>query len=901
MNRQILLTLLLIILLIMPTATAVYFEELSTPLPKEVPQEILVHVTDEIHNQIQQTLQEKIPFRYKIPIIGTILKRVSPPIVPTSLINDQGVTIGETSFDSLLEKHGVIRIEPVMTKPEKNDAQTARDRKEITTQSEQIPTVLKFTLRETTESVIQDLEKHPGVRYAETNKLYYSHFIPNDPLFSQQWAHALTQATEGWDSTQGNTNVVIAIIDTGVDYSHEDLRENMMGDCQQGCPEGTGTDLVNVNEILYFLLGFRFYDEEDYHTPDNEPRDYHGHGTHVAGIAAAHTNNNIGVSGVCPECKIMPIRAGFATDHFLLGAQGVMDSASIAPAILYATDNDADIISMSFGGKSSNTVQNAIQYAHSQGVIMVAAAGNDAQDAVSYPASSFFVIAVTAVSHKDTRPPYANYGVLVNIAAPGGDNTEDTGIVSTVPQEGILGNEEGYAALQGTSMAAPYIAGVIGLMLSQDQTRTPDDIKEMLIHSIDSPAETENYIGRGRVNIQKAVTSPGPSRATAMITKPLLNEVITTDTYVVEGLALGSSYTLSKGVGLYPKEFQEVQTGTKNTLGEIGTVRFTTSGIHTLRLRVMDTEGITKEVYRRFSVEGIVEPRGEEIPADFNNDGAVDALDYALLETCFTGLLPDHDPLCGKADLTKDGSLDLEDYTLFREQITNPAFTLPALECREHSDCETNECLELNTIGGVCRIRNPEGGPTLVNIVSGYGQDHNVFISPLSENTLFDRFIIQLNEPAQFVFGSVKITNKNDFTTPEGNAFGIIKESFESKPRVSSVLHLGEGFFFVQLTERIPVQEWTHIVLGMQSTTTGIQTHIDFDIAHLPSDVNQDGTVNIKDATAFATVFAQKQKEFADINGDNEVNIKDATSFGQTFRGEGGSLQWNTAHLPERI
>jgi thermitase len=368
------------------------------------------------------------------------------------------------------------------------------------------------------EEAVDKLKESPDVEYAEPNHLATIHYIPNDPLYPQQWAHQKTQAELGWDIQRGDPNVVIAIVDTGVDYNHEDLAANIWRDAE-GNP---GKDFVDIDTAAYIAAGYTLVEGEDYTGIDNDPSDYFGHGTHCAGIAGAVANNNKGVAGVCHNCKIMPVRAGFAIRY---GGRetGALEYDDIGNAIKYAADNGAKVISMSFGGPDSTQLKDTVDYAYSQGVTLVAAAGNGATDQKMYPAGYDNVIAVAATASDDSKSYYSNYGSWVDIAAPGGDKDKDSMILSTVPKAGTLSDPSGYKALQGTSMACPYVAGVASLVLSRHPEFINSDVDMIMSVAADDIGE----IGYGRINVYKAIRVDNPAELpTAAITFPTSGNII---------------------------------------------------------------------------------------------------------------------------------------------------------------------------------------------------------------------------------------------------------------------------------------------------------------------------------------------------------------------------------------
>jgi len=271
------------------------------------------------------------------------------------------------------------------------------------------------------EGVLRFYRQQEFIEYAEPNHVYRAlDFIPNDPNWNNQWALQKVQMPKAWEISQGRSEVIIAVLDTGVDYTHPDLASKVIQD-----------------------------KDYDFINNDNDAMDDHGHGTHVAGTAAAATNNGIGIAGVCPQCRILPIK--------VLDSQGFGSDATVAQGINYAVNQGAKIINLSLGGAScSETLAQAINGAFEKGVLIVAASGNSGKKTtMMYPAASPRVIAVGATDQNDGETTYSQRGPGLDVLAPG------EGIVSTVPLNG-------YGSLSGTSMAAPHVAGVAGLLWSRN-------------------------------------------------------------------------------------------------------------------------------------------------------------------------------------------------------------------------------------------------------------------------------------------------------------------------------------------------------------------------------------------------------------------------------------------------
>ena len=274
----------------------------------------------------------------------------------------------ENEKEQIQEK--IKRQEELIARLEKRKARAAGGQKE-TSNLENIYLLKTQGADSDMSGMVEDYKENSAVEYAEPNYIVRVNMVPNDPDYSKQWAHQNTKAESGWDITTGSSDVVIAIIDSGVDYNHEDLKDNIWKDAD-GNP---GKDFVDISTGDYTKVGFELLSGEDYTGTDSDPADYLGHGTHVAGIAAAKGNNSLGVAGVCYDCKIMPVRAGFAIKN-KGETLGGLENDDIANAITYAADNGANVINLSYGGASSEIVKEVIDYAYNdKGAIIIAAAG----------------------------------------------------------------------------------------------------------------------------------------------------------------------------------------------------------------------------------------------------------------------------------------------------------------------------------------------------------------------------------------------------------------------------------------------------------------------------------------------------------------------------------------------
>ena len=286
---------------------------------------------------------------------------------------------------------------------------------------------------------------------------------PNDPYYSKQWNLHNINIEGAWTQTKGK-DITVAVIDTGITRVR---------------------DLVETE----FVPGYDFVNDRVEADDDN------GHGTHVGGTIAQSTNNSYGVAGIAYEAKLMPLK--------VLSDYGGGTVADIAEAIKFAADNGADVINMSLGGGGeSHLMKDAIEYAHRKGVVIIAAAGNENQNSASYPARYPYVIGVSALGPDGERAPYSNFGAGVDISAPGGSDA------GKILQETIDPENKGvgvFMGFQGTSMAAPHVAGVAALVKASG-VKEPDEILEVLKQSARTVQDDGlNYYGAGLLNADAAV------------------------------------------------------------------------------------------------------------------------------------------------------------------------------------------------------------------------------------------------------------------------------------------------------------------------------------------------------------------------------------------------------------
>jgi hypothetical protein len=299
-------------------------------------------------------------------------------------------------------------------------------------------------------TIARRLAQISGVRFVERNRdrmrttaLHAAEAVPTDPLWPKQWGPALIGAPAAWTVTMGSPRVVIAVLDTGIDFSQPDLRGALV----------PGYDFVHG---------------------DNDPSDDNGHGTRTAGIVGARADNGLGIAGVCPRCSIMPVK--------VTNANGSASWLDVASGIAWATDHGASVISMSLGGGPSDAVAAAIRYAQSKGVLVVAAAGNGGSSQPFYPAADPGVLSVAGTAKTGGLYSWSNYGSWVDVAAPGCDTTTFVG--------------DGFGQFCGTSASTPVVAGLAGLARSYSPTSSAETIE----HAIVSSAHQVPGVADGRVD-----------------------------------------------------------------------------------------------------------------------------------------------------------------------------------------------------------------------------------------------------------------------------------------------------------------------------------------------------------------------------------------------------------------
>lgn len=356
--------------------------------------------------------------------------------------------------------------------------------------------VLPVPANETLGSFIAKLKADPNVLSAEPNSIVRASFNFTDPVAGQQYYLGANYVNLGnaLDITQGSNNTVIAVLDTGVTLGHDDLDDNLWDDPDSPGVHGA-TMRLDWNGDGDCLDPDVFFGPEM--CPNSTPNDDNSsdntyHGTRVAGVIAAETNNGLDVSGVCPNCEIMAVK--------VLNSEGYGTEESIVDGIIFAVDSGADIINMSLGGPTGSAAEEAaVNYAYNNGVLVVAASGNClgcTPCAINYPAAFPNVISVGATDNSNELADHFSCGVgPLDLVAPG------DGIRTLTNTENTTDN------IDGTSFASPIVAGVAGLMLSLDPSLTPSQITRHLNYNADDLGSSgyDTTFGFGRVDALNAL------------------------------------------------------------------------------------------------------------------------------------------------------------------------------------------------------------------------------------------------------------------------------------------------------------------------------------------------------------------------------------------------------------
>lgn len=407
-------------------------------------------------------------------------------------IHELAKFLGVKKSKSLFRKHL-----KTQKKDNKKFSKKKRIRQEILRKSS-IKQMFKLTFETTDdmENIARQFMNNAEVEFAEPNYYLEAFITPNDPNYSSQWHLPSIDCPAGWSITTGSAQVIVAVIDSGTRRTHEDLASKLW------INPGDSTVDSNDND------GNGYEDDIngwDFVNNDNNPNDGYGHGTRVAGIIAAHTNNSKGVAGVDWGAKIMTLRA--------LNNDGKGTIEDIVDSIYYCMNNNADVINMSLGTISySSSLDQACNSAYRANIVLVAAMGNNGSSTVYYPAGLSEVIGVGATNSSDERASFSTYGSgsqITELVAPGVDIYSTTMLTDSA--YGYMGASQSMPS--GTSFSAPQVAGLASLLLAKEPTMKPAEIRErMHTTAIDLGTHgPDKYYGFGKISIKNALENFQPS------------------------------------------------------------------------------------------------------------------------------------------------------------------------------------------------------------------------------------------------------------------------------------------------------------------------------------------------------------------------------------------------------
>ncbi len=450
---------------------------------------------------------------------------------------------------------------------------------------------------------LNQIQNDQSIDYVQQANVYKIDSIPNDSLVSQQWALQKIRAFDAWNITEGSDSIIIGIIDTGIDYLHPDLKNKIYINPGETGKDKNGNDKRSNgidddnNGYIDDYMGWNFVDTRntalDTSTNNsgwnNNPMDENGHGTFIAGIIGAETNNLIGIAGAAPKVKLLNVRA--------FDANGYGQEDDVASAILYAVMMGAKVINMSFGDTQfSYVLRDVIRYAYNKGVVLVASSGNSGDDQPHYPSGYTEVISVGNSTEDDNVASSSSFGSRLDLVAPGTD-------ILTTDKDG------GYSEVSGTSASAPFVSAAAGLLLSLGNFSN-DEIKQILkttADDIDAPG-WDIHSGAGRLNLFNALNAAVPSIVKFNSPKQdLATNKDTLNIYATILSAYFSSYSLYFGTGIDPNSWTTLTNGVQyqaenRDIFNLNLINLPDTS-YCLRLVINFTTGRSSEERVNFSIE----------------------------------------------------------------------------------------------------------------------------------------------------------------------------------------------------------------------------------------------------------------------------------------------------------
>lgn len=447
--------------------------------------------------------------------------------------------------------------------------------------------LIRFPKGQALEPLQRRYERHAAIAAVETNRFNQlcAETAPNDPNYTEQWNLNLLNMPRAWQIERGKPHVTVAVVDSGIATQHPEFRLQLwenIGEIPQNGIDDDGNGYVDDRNGWDFSDAPTLLGSGDWTERDNAPEDEGGHGTHVSGIIAAKTNNGIGIAGIAQNCRLMPIRASFK-----FGGGTYIQNDDAAAAIVYAADNGASIINMSWGDTvRAFIIEDAIEYAYNRGCVLVSAAGNSAASGSYYPAGLKTVISVAGLGRERQMWAGSNFGATISIAAPAEE------ILSTA-----LNGE--YRKRSGTSMAAAHVSGVAALVLSANPHATNTEVQEKLITTA-NPLFITELVGAGSLDAHAALAASTPFIAQINTERTFQHAIEKIEIFGSASGAEFTAYWLEYGIGEIPNlwfPLGAVQTEPKlNACLHEWDTSTLAEGRYTLRLSVKLVGGDIKRV-----------------------------------------------------------------------------------------------------------------------------------------------------------------------------------------------------------------------------------------------------------------------------------------------------------------
>ncbi len=542
--------------------------------------------------------------------------------------------------------------------------------------------------------LIRAMEAKPEIEYAEQVPIHKTTLTPNDlggnsTSGTGQWHLWKIQAQQAWDISTGNPNIVVAIVDDAVKINHPDLAPALW--VNPGEIPGNGID-DDGNGYVDDVNGYDVADNDPNPLPNNNQM---SHGTHVAGISGAATNNGIGIASIGYNLKIMAVKASNTATSITAGYSGV----------IYAADAGARVINMSWGGQGGGqTGQNIVNYAHNKGCHLVAAAGNDNTTTIFYPAGYNNVIAVASTTTNDAKSSFSNFGSWIQVAAPG-SSIRSTYINSST-------GADTYAFNQGTSMASPLVAGLLGLMYSLNPNLTKSQAESCLYNNTDPVTSNTNQMGAGRINAFKAMQC-----VNATVAAPPVSAVTANATSVCAGTPVQFNGSSTGGPATtYQWTFPGGTPSASNLQNP--TVTYSANGTYSVTLTTTNQFGNNTQTFPNFvtvsnsAVQIMYSQDFETSPTGFTAQNPDNGVTWTIANTA------------GNLSGTKSAGINLFNYTNVgqRDGLVSPVF-----------DFSQNVNIEMQFTHAY-RRRNQNGSDSLIIRVSTDGGNTYTRIWERGEN-----------------------------------------------------------------------------------------------------------------------------------------------------------------------